>query len=197
MVPTDFANYFLASAGAGAALIGLLFVAISINTGRTFGRAAQPVRQRVASGAFTALANAFFISTGALIPHLNVGYITLIMGGIGLVDSLRLGVEFLFGYWRESLAVRLPWPVALRALAFVVVSLILYGYEVVLAVLLVMQPGAVAFVSTLSVILLGVYALGLVRAWDLLGAPPSSLIGWLNPLHEAPEAPTNDQPPGT
>jgi hypothetical protein len=45
MVPTDFANYFLASAGAGAALIGLLFVAISINTERTFGREAQPVRQ--------------------------------------------------------------------------------------------------------------------------------------------------------
>jgi hypothetical protein len=60
-----------------------------------------------------------------------------------------------------------------------------------------MQPGTVAFVSTLSVILLGVYALGLVRAWDLLGAPLSSLIGWLNPLHEAPEAPTNHQPPGT
>src|SRR5262245_37904940 len=197
MVPTDFANFFLATAGAGAALIGLLFVAISINPERTFGRQAQPVRQRVASGAFTALVNAFFISTSALIPHLNVGYVTLIMGGIGLVDSLRLGGEFLFGYWRESLAVRLPWPVALRALAFMLVSLILYGYEVVLAVLLVMQPGTVAFVSTLSVILLGVYALGLVRAWDLLGAPPSSLIGWLNPLHEAPDAPTNDQRPGT
>jgi hypothetical protein len=197
MVPTDFANYFLASAGAGAALIGLLFVAISINTGRTFGRQAQPVREQVASGAFTALANAFFISSGALIPHLNVGYVTLIMGGIGLVDSLRLGGEFLIGYWRESLAARLRWPVALRAIAFLVVSLILYGYEVVLAVLLLMQPGAIAFVETLSVILLGIYGLGLVRAWELLGAPRSSVIGWLNPLHEAPEAPTNDQPPRT
>jgi len=151
----------------------------------------------VASGAFTALANAFFISSGALIPHLNVGYVTLIMGGIGLVDSLRLGGEFLIGYWRESLAARLRWPVALRALAFVAISLILYGYEVVLAVLLVMQPGAVAFVYTLSVILLGIYGLGLVRAWELLGAPRSSVIGWLNPLHETPEAPTQDQPPGT
>jgi hypothetical protein len=168
-VPTDFANYVLASAGAGAALIGLLFVAISINTGRAFGREAQPVRQPVASGAFTALANVFFISTSALIPHLNVGYVTLIMGGIGLVDSLRLGGKFAFGYWRASLAARLRWPVALRALAFVAVSLIPYGYEVVLAVLLLMQPGAVAFVDTLSV------------------------IGWLNPLHEAP---TQDQPPG-
>jgi hypothetical protein len=144
----------------------------------------------VASGAFTALANAFFISSGALIPHLNVGYVTLIMGGIGLLDSLRLGGEFLIGYWRESLAARLRWPVALRALAFVAVSLILYGYEVILAVLLVMQPGAVAFVYTLSVILLGIYGLGLVRAWELLGAPRSSVIGWLNPLHETPEAPT-------
>jgi hypothetical protein len=86
--------------------------------------------------------------------------------------------------------------VALRALVFVAVSLILYGYEVVLAVLLLMPPGAVAFVSTLSVILLGVYGLGLVRAWELLGAPRSSLMGWLNPLHEASEAPTKDQPPG-
>jgi hypothetical protein len=35
MVPTDFANFFLSTAGAGAALIGLLFVAISINPERT------------------------------------------------------------------------------------------------------------------------------------------------------------------
>jgi hypothetical protein len=197
MVPTDFANYFLATAGAGAALIGLLFVAISINPERTFGRDAQPVRQRVASSAFTALVNAFFISTSALIPHTNVGYITLIMGGIGLLNSLRLAGEFLVGYWRSSLAVRLPWPVALRALAFVAVSLILYGYEVVLAVLLLIQPDAVDFVYTLTGILLGIYGLGLVRAWELLGAPRSSVIGWLNPLHEPPEAPVQDQPPGT
>jgi hypothetical protein len=197
MVPTDFANFFLATAGAGAALIGLLFVAVSINPERTFGRQAQPVRQRVASGAFTALVNAFFISTSALIPHTNVGYITLIMGGIGLVDSLRLGGEFLFGYWRASLAASLPWPVALRALAVVVVSFILYGYEVVLAVLLLMQPGAVEFVYRLATILLGVYGLGLVRAWELLGAPRSSLVGWLSPLHEAPEAPTKDESQGS
>jgi hypothetical protein len=189
MVPTDFANFFLATAGAGAALIGLLFVAISINPERTFGRQALPVRQRVASGAFTALVNAFFISTSALIPHTNVGYITLIMGGIGLVDSLRLGGEFFVAYWRS---VRLPWPVALPALAVAAVSSILYGYEVVLAVLLLMQPGTVEVVYRLAAILLGVYGLGLVRAWELLGVPRSSLVGWLSPLHEAPEAPAQD-----
>jgi hypothetical protein len=42
MVPDDLANFFLASASAGAALIGLLFVAIAINPGRTLGRTAAP-----------------------------------------------------------------------------------------------------------------------------------------------------------
>src|SRR4029079_4481800 len=97
MIPTEFANFFLATAGAGAALIGLLCVAISINPERTFGREARSGRQQVASGAFTALVNAFFISTGALIPHTQVAYLTLIMGGIGLLNSLRLGRELLSG----------------------------------------------------------------------------------------------------
>jgi hypothetical protein len=34
MQPPDFTNFFMASAGAGAALVGLLFVAFSVNPGR-------------------------------------------------------------------------------------------------------------------------------------------------------------------
>jgi hypothetical protein len=188
MVPTEFATFFLATAGAGAALIGLLFVAISINPERTVGREAHPVRQQVASGAFTALVNAFFISTSALIPHTNVGYITLIMGAIGLVNSLRLGGELIIGQWRTPQATRARWAQALRVLVFVGVSLILYGYEVAFAVLLLLQPDAMSFVYTLTGLLLGVYGLGLVRVWELLGAPRTSLIGWLNPLVESPDA---------
>jgi hypothetical protein len=85
--------------------------------------------------------------------------------------------------------------VALPALAFVAVSLILYGYEVVVAVLLLMHPDEVGFVYTLCGILLGIYGLGLVRAWELLGAPHSSFISRLNPLQESPEAPAKDSQP--
>ena len=60
MVPASFANFFLATAGAGGALIGLLFVAISISPERIFSEGAPRERQAVASGAFTALVNAFF-----------------------------------------------------------------------------------------------------------------------------------------
>jgi hypothetical protein len=62
---SDYANFFLASAGAGAALMGLLFVAISITPEGTVLPTAPRERQVVASGAFTAFTNAFFVSLGA------------------------------------------------------------------------------------------------------------------------------------
>jgi hypothetical protein len=43
----------MAMASAGAALLGLLFVAVSVTPQRTFGRAAYAEREGVASSAFT------------------------------------------------------------------------------------------------------------------------------------------------
>ena len=60
LVPANFAHFFLATAGAGGALIGLLFVAISISPERIFSEDAPRERQALASGVFTALVNAFF-----------------------------------------------------------------------------------------------------------------------------------------
>jgi hypothetical protein len=189
MVPTDFANYFLATAGAGGALIGLLFVDVSINPERTFGSQAHPVRQGVAGSAFSALANAFFISTGALMPHVNVGYITLLMGAAGLLTSARLGGVLARHQLAGSLdrGNRARWLGAARVLAMVGVSLGLYTYEVVLGVTLLREPGGVGALYSLTGVVLGVYGVGMVRAWELLGAP-RSLIVWLNPLGDVWEA---------
>jgi hypothetical protein len=66
MIPERLANFYLATVGAGAALIGLLFVAISLHPERTLDRLAAPARRGVASGAFAALVNAFIVSTAAL-----------------------------------------------------------------------------------------------------------------------------------
>lgn len=53
MVPADFANFFIASAGAGAALVGLLFVAVSLAPQQIVTRRAPMERQAVAGSAFT------------------------------------------------------------------------------------------------------------------------------------------------
>ncbi len=68
MVPPEFANFFIASASAGGALVGLLFVAVSIAPEQIVAAQAPIERQAVATSAFTALMNAFFISLFALIP---------------------------------------------------------------------------------------------------------------------------------
>ncbi len=183
MVPASFANYFLATAGAGGALIGLLFVAVSINPERTFGSQAHPLRQGVASGAFAALVNGFFVSAWALLPLANVGYVTLLVGAASVINSGRFGAEVIRRQWGGRAATRVSWRGAIRVLGVVGLSLALYGYESALAVLLLVHPDDMGAVYALGGILLGVYAVGLVRAWELLGAPRGLIMG-LNPLDE-------------
>src|SRR5215472_14623589 len=95
VVPPEFANFFIASASAGAALVGLLFVAVSIAPEQMVTRRAPMERQAVAGGAFTALINAFFISLAALIPHINFGLVIVPLSGFCLLTSLIQGWQLL------------------------------------------------------------------------------------------------------
>lgn len=181
MVPASFDNFFLAMAGAGAALIGLLFVAISIDPERTFGPGIDSGRQRVASGAYMALVNGFFISTSGLLPHANVGDIALPVGAVGLFSSGALGRDLLRHQWRRGRSAGERWRGMGHALLIMATNVLLYGYEIVLAVGLLQHPHNTPALFSLAGILLGVYAVGLARAWQLLGAP-GGVLKWLDPL---------------
>jgi hypothetical protein len=194
MVPDTFDNFFLAMAGAGGALIGLLFVAISIDPDRTFGRGGDPGRQRVAGGAYMALVNGFFISTAALLPHANVGDIALPVGVVGLFSSAALGRDLIrYQIQHHRSTAELLGGLG-HALLIVAANVILYGYEVVIAAQLIGHPHNTPVLFTLAGILLGVYAVGLARAWQLLGAP-GGVLKWLDPLRylEDPEAPAETE----
>ena len=91
MVPAAFHDYFVASAGAGAALMGLLFVAVSIAPERTVMSGAPVERRAAAISAYTALLNAFFLSLAALLPQTNLGWATLVLSLIGLENQCILG----------------------------------------------------------------------------------------------------------
>ncbi len=179
MVPSDFANFFLASAGAGAALVGLLFVAIAIAPESTVMGGAPAERRAVASSAFTALLNAFFISLNALLPRTNMAHLTLVMSGIGLFNSLFLGVSIFLN--------PTSWQTAIRRAVLILTSVVLYGFELYYAILLVLSPNDTNSVFSLAALVMGVYGLGIVRAWELLGASRFGLLRWLNPLYELNE----------
>src|SRR5258707_3856508 len=76
-------------------------------------------------------------------------------------------------------------------------SLIVYGYEFYFAVDLIKTPQDTRAILALTELLLVVYAIGLIRAWELLGARRYGLLGWLSPLREVNEKlpiSTNQQP---
>ncbi len=182
MVPPEYANFFIAATGAGGALIGLLFVAVSIVPERTV-KASAPVESRaVSSSTFVALFNTFFISLAAVLPHWNISYIVFFVSLIGVLDSLSYAWNMLR-----------PWPSwqnVLRRIWLTLGSLFLYTYELVIAIQLLTSPADASLVLTLGKIIFGMYVVALLRAWDLLGAQRATSIGgWLNPLYEVNKRP--------
>ena len=176
VVPPEFANFFIASTGAGAALVGLLFVAVSIAPEQMVTRRAPMERQAVAGSAFTALINAFFISLVALIPHFNFGLLIVPFISLCLVTTLIQA-------W-QLLRLRKGWLSLLRRIFLVLLSVGLYGLELVNALHLSIDPSQVGAVYGLVFLLWGAFALGLFRAWELLGVHRYGLLGWLNPLRD-------------
>jgi hypothetical protein len=176
VVSPEFANFFIAGASAGAALVGLLFVAVSIAPERMVTRRAPIERQDVAGSAFTALINAFFLSLAALIPRFNVGFIVVPFSFLCLATSLLQA-------W-QLLGLRKGWPSLLRRAFLVLLGVALYGLELVNGFQLITDPSQVGIVYGLVFLLWGAFALGLIRAWELLGVHRYGLLGWLNPLRD-------------
>lgn len=176
MVPAEFQTFFLASAGASAALIGLLFVGVSIAPERVFGEHADPRRQAQAVSAFSALANVFFISMTSLIPGVYLGIVVALIGAVSSVQllGLLLRVGPVHGSAVETV----------RGAVLFLASAAVYLTEVYVGVVLWAKPAETPAISGLLEIMLGAYGIGLGRAWQLLGAPRVGLLSYALDLLE-------------
>jgi len=180
MVTAEYQPFFMASVGASAALIGLLFVSVSIAPERIFGAASDPRRQAQALSAFSALANVFFISLSSLIPGVLIGLVVMAVAGASSIQLLGLLVRV--RSWHAD------WITAIRGAILFVVSALVYGTELYVGLQLWRAPSTAAMVGLLEV-LLGAYAIGLGRAWQLLGAPRLGLLTYLLDYLERRELP--------
>lgn len=175
MVSAEFQTFFLASAGASAALIGLLFVSVSVSPERVFGDQANPRQQAQAVSAFSALANVFFISMTSLIPGIILGLVVTIVASVSSIQLL-------------GLLVRVPqrgnFVQVFRATFLFLASAAVYATELYIGLELWSKPTDTAALTGLLEILLGAYAIGLGRAWQLLGAPRIGLISFALDLIE-------------
>ena len=87
--PAPWGNFFFAQVGASAALIGLLFVAVSINLAKIIELPALPGR---AFEALTVLAMVLFVSTFALVPGQSVTSLGLEILGAALAAWTTSGI---------------------------------------------------------------------------------------------------------
>lgn len=183
MEPSAFKDFFVASVGASAALIGLLFVAIAVEPGQIVGEESKAESRVVATSAFTAFVNVFFVSmvgtwptgTGAL------GWSGIAVAtGLGLSNTLGAGLHL----WREQEGRERAFSRAalVAGLCFVYVLEIWFSYQ------LVEEPDSITRLSNLAGLMLGLYAIGLGRAWELLGAQDQGFLHVLFPRDDGKKA---------
>jgi len=188
MVTAEYQPFLTASVAASAALIGLLFVSISIAPERVFGEKAESGRMAQALSSFTALTNVFFISFASLIPKLPIGPVVTVIAIPAILQTL--GLLLLYPQWRADHTLR-------RGLVLFLISLAIYGYEMAYGIQLwVGSPGPGALTGLLE-LLLGAYAIGLGRAWELLGARRLGWTGWIAEILERlrENRPSEQEPP--
>src|SRR6201999_1891787 len=84
MVPDDYHEFFLGSVTVAGALVGLLFVAISVRPGG-ISDGDEAVASRIrATSALVALLDALFLSLCALLPTKAIGGTAVGLGATGL-----------------------------------------------------------------------------------------------------------------
>ncbi len=172
MVPNNYAGFFQAASQASGALIGLIFVVVSLRPAQIIGPHADSTARGLAASSFTGLVNAFFVSLLALIPGTNLGVGAAIMATLSLYHTLRL---------------HLGRPGARHTVTFVA-SLLAYGVQLGFAVAFVVHPHDAGLVNDLSFVVIGSFAVALSRAWQLM---QSTTIAASDEAH-AQVAPGND-----
>jgi hypothetical protein len=144
--------YFATVATAAAALIGLLFVAISLRDDSIFGDRARAAGEALAVTAFIGLVNSFAVSLLALIPQNKIGIGAIILAVVSIVGIMRMNNRL---------------HTARNALVLAI-TLAAYGAQAVYGIVLLAKPDAVGGLPALAYILFVTLVVSLQRAWSLL-----------------------------
>jgi hypothetical protein len=186
MAPDSLHDLFFAAAGVAGALIGLLFVAISVEHERLTARDADQIHRVRARSALSAFVNALVISLFALVPDDSLGVATTWAGSLGIL--------FVLG---SVLSVRRARHAGtstgqLRQLTFLVVMLATFALQALNGARLLANEHNRGAANWIAVLVIVCFMLGIYRSWELIGGPE---IGFGHELAELVRERTHDEAP--
>ena len=158
-------NFFIASAGASAAILGLLVVAVSVVNADDENPKTRELRTVLAGSAFLALVDIFLVSIVALTGGSAVfALASLVMAAVGLVATRRLipramrAGNFSSGFRARNLNI-----------AFAALSVASYSAQLGLAIALLADTRNAALQRALVLIIAVLYCSALGRSWVVTG----------------------------
>ena len=164
MVPESIRDFFVASGSAAGALIGLLFVVISVVSERIArAKAGAQLHRARASAALTAFTNALVVSLFALIPGHKIGPAA---AGVAV-----LGLMFVVAVLLSLIRLRqMRWD-TLRDALFLFVLAATLVIQLIEGAAVIAQPGDSSGVNTIAVLVIVCFLIGIARSWELIGGP--------------------------
>jgi hypothetical protein len=166
VTPENLHDMFFASAGVAGALIGLLFVAISIEHDRLTAADADQVQRVRTRAALTAFTNALTVSLFSLIPGHGLTYSSISVGAGGILFVLAsvLSVRRMAHSHRTRTG-------RMRNLTFLIAQLIMFGFQIFWGIELAIHPHHHDPADDIAILVIVSFLIGIYRAWELIGGP--------------------------
>ncbi|HZR49763.1 MAG TPA: hypothetical protein VFB06_09620 [Streptosporangiaceae bacterium] len=158
-------SFFITSAGASAAILGLLVVAVSVVNADDANPTTRELRTVLAGSAFVALVDIFMVSMVALTGgSVVLGVSSLAMAVVGLLATKRL-------IPRAKRAGNFSSSSQTRELniAFASISIGAYSVQLGLAVALLADARSATLQHALVLVIVALYCSALGRAWVVTG----------------------------
>jgi hypothetical protein len=177
MTPPSFHEFFAASAGVAGALIGLLFVALSVANARSTPDGGSPVHRVRASAALTSFLNALTVALFALVPGVGIRWPAFVVAVIGVL--FVAGSLLSVGRLDQANAV------APREIAFLAGLLATFVFQLYFALRLISNSRDGGAARGIAVLVIVCFLIGIARSWELVGGPTIAFSGELVALLRA------------